>query len=96
MLTKLRLSVKVLDHLCVSKVEMSPGEKEKILMGQKKLQRWHLMKMVQVGKITLREASKKIDVSYRQAKRIKRTLRVKGIKGILHGNTGCIPIQGPR
>ena len=31
-------------------------EQEKILMGQKQLQRWHLMKMVEVGKITLKEA----------------------------------------
>jgi hypothetical protein len=31
-------------------------ETEKILMGQKQLQRWHLMKMVEVGKITLKEA----------------------------------------
>ena len=45
-------------------------EQEKILMGQKQLQRWHLMKMVVVGKITLREAGERIGVSYRQAKRI--------------------------
>jgi hypothetical protein len=30
-------------------------EQEKILMGQKELKRWHLMKMVKGGKITLRE-----------------------------------------
>ena len=28
-------------------------------MGQKQLQRWHLMKMVEVGKITLKEAGGK-------------------------------------
>jgi hypothetical protein len=39
-------------------------ETEKILMGQKQLQRWHLMKMVEVGKITLKEASERIGVSY--------------------------------
>jgi transposase len=49
------------------------------------------MGLVEGGKITLGEAGKKIGVSYRQAKRIKRALRVKGIKGILHGNTGRIP-----
>jgi transposase len=49
------------------------------------------MGLVEGGKITLGEAGKKIGVSYRQAKRIKRALRVKGIKGIVHGNTGRIP-----
>jgi transposase len=63
-------------------------EQEKILMGQKQLQRWHLMKMVEVGKITLREAGEKIGVSYRQAKRIGRAIRDKGIKGLIHGNRG--------
>jgi transposase len=66
-------------------------ETEKILMGQKQLQRWHLMKMVEIGKITLKEAREKIGVSYRQAKRIRRALRVKGVKGIIHGNTGRAP-----
>jgi len=47
--------------------------------------------LVEGGKITLGEAGKKIGVSYRQAKRIRRALRVKGIKGILHGNTGRTP-----
>jgi hypothetical protein len=31
-------------------------ETEKIPMGQKQLQRWHLIKMVEGRKITLREA----------------------------------------
>lgn len=29
-------------------------------MGQKQLQRWHLIKMVEVGKITFKEAGEKI------------------------------------
>jgi hypothetical protein len=45
-------------------------EQEKILMGQKQLQQWHLMKMVEVGKITLKEAGERIGVSYRHTKRI--------------------------
>lgn len=43
------------------------------------------------SKVTLGEADKKIGVSYWQAKRIKRALRVKGIEGILHGNTRRTP-----
>jgi transposase len=46
------------------------------------------MKMVEVGKITLKEASERIGVSYRQAKRIGRAIREKGIKGLVHGNRG--------
>lgn len=63
-------------------------EQEKILMGQKQLERWHLMKMVEVGKITLKEAGERIGVSYRQAKRIGRAIRERGIKALVHGNRG--------
>jgi hypothetical protein len=41
------------------------------------------MGLVEGGKITLKEAREKIGVSYRQAKRIRRALRVKGVKGIV-------------
>ena len=57
-------------------------------MGQRQLQRWHVMKMVEVGKITLKEASEKIGVSYRQAKRIGRAIRDRGMKALVHGNRG--------
>ena len=40
-------------------------------MGQKQAQQWHPMKMVEIGKITLKEAGEMIGVSYRQAKRIR-------------------------
>lgn len=63
-------------------------EGEKILLSQRQLHRWHLIKMVEVGKITLKEAGEKIGVCYRQAKRIRRVLREKGMRGLIHGNTG--------
>jgi transposase len=63
-------------------------ETENILMGQKQLQRWHLIKMVEGRKITLREAGEKMGVSYRHAKRIRRAIRERGIKGLVHGNRG--------
>jgi transposase len=63
-------------------------EQEKILMGQRELKRWHLMEMVKVGKITLREAGERIGVSYRQAKRIGQAIRERGIQGLVHGNRG--------
>jgi len=66
-------------------------EGEKILMSQGQLQRWHVMGLVEVGKITLKEAGEKIGVSYRQAKRIRRAVRQKGAKGLIHGNVGRPP-----
>src|SRR4030065_134204 len=63
-------------------------KQEKVLMGQRELKRWYLMEMVEVGKITLREAGERIGVSYRQAKRIGRAIRERGIKGLIHGNRG--------
>jgi len=57
-------------------------------MGQKQLQRWHLIKMVEGRRITLREAGEKMRVSYRHAKRIRRAIRQRGIKGLVHGNRG--------
>ena len=43
-------------------------------MSQKERQRYHLLKMVIGGKVTLKEASRVIGVSYRQAKRLKKKL----------------------
>jgi transposase len=63
-------------------------EQEKILMGQRELKRWHVMELAKAGKITLKEAGEKIGVSYRQAKRIRRRIRERGIKGLVHGNRG--------
>jgi hypothetical protein len=66
-------------------------DREKLLMSQGQLQRWHVIGLVEGGKITLKEATKKKGVSYRQAKRIRRALRIKGVKGTTHGNTGRAP-----
>jgi len=57
-------------------------------MSQKERQRYHLLKMVIGGKITLKETDKQMGVSYRQAKRLKRTLISEGAKGLIHGNRG--------
>src|SRR4030065_2771105 len=63
-------------------------KQEKVLMGQKELKRWHLMELVKGGKIPLREAGEKIGGSYRQAKRIRRAIRDRGIKALVRGNRG--------
>jgi transposase len=49
------------------------------------------MGLVEVGKITLGEAGEKMGVSYRQAKRIRRAVKQKGAKGLIHGNVGRPP-----
>jgi len=46
---------------------------------------------VEAGKITLKEASEKIGVSYRQAKRIRKAVKLRGTQGVIHGNTGHAP-----
>ncbi len=57
-------------------------------MSQKERQRYHLLKMVIVGKITLKETDNLMGVSYRQAKRLKKKLISEGAKGLIHGNRG--------
>ena len=48
--------------------------KDIIAMSQKERQRYHLLKMVIGGKITLKETDNLMGVSYRQAKRLKKKL----------------------
>jgi hypothetical protein len=50
---------------------------EKILMSQRQLQRFRVMGLVEVDRITLREAAGKMGLSYRQAKRIWKRVREK-------------------
>ena len=57
-------------------------------MSQRQLQRWVVMDLVEAGKITLKEGAEKIGMSYRQTKRIRKRVQEKGVKGLLHGNTG--------
>jgi len=62
--------------------------KDIIAMSQKERQRYHLLKMVIGGKITLKETDTLMGVSYRQAKRLKKKLISEGAKGLIHGNRG--------
>jgi len=56
-----------------------PHEREKILMNQKQLQRFRVVGLVESGRITSEEAAVKIGASYRQAKRICKRVREKGV-----------------
>lgn len=59
-------------------------------MGQRQLQGWHMVGLVEGGKVTLKKASEKIGVSCRQTKRIRRAVEEKN-KGLIHGNAGRPP-----
>ena len=64
---------------------------ETITLRQQQLQRWHVLKLVLEGRVTLREAAARLGLSYRQAKRLKRAVKAHGARGILHGNAGRRP-----
>lgn len=61
-------------------------EDEKIIMSQRQLQKFRLLQLVMVGKITLKEAAEKMGVSYRQTQRIKKAFKERGVRGLIHGN----------
>lgn len=60
----------------------------KLPMGQKELVRSKVLAMVVEGKLSLKEGSVRLKVSYRQAKRLLRKYRAQGDKGLIHGLTG--------
>jgi hypothetical protein len=61
---------------------------DKIELNQRQLQRYRVMGLVEAGKITLKEGAEKIGMSYRQTKRVRKGIQEKGVKGLIHGNTG--------
>jgi len=63
-------------------------KKDILNMSQKERQRYHLLQMVLGGKNTLKDAGKRMEVSYRHAKRLKKKLITEGAKGLVHGNRG--------
>jgi len=60
-------------------------------MSQKERQRHHLLKMVVEGRITLKEASQRMGLSYRHAKRLKKSFLEQGAKGLVHKSRGRTP-----
>jgi transposase len=55
---------------------------------QDHLHRWHVLQMAIDGHITLLEASTRLGISYRQAKRLKGAVVASGLAGLQHGNRG--------
>lgn len=60
-------------------------------MSPQELQRYHLIRMVIEGRVDLAEAAERMQVSYRQAKRIKAHVQAEGAPGVLHHNRGRTP-----
>ena len=63
-------------------------KKETMAVSERELQRWQLIGLVDGGKITLKEASEKMGVSYRHAKRLRRRARTDGLRGLVHAGRG--------
>ncbi|MCK5332841.1 ISNCY family transposase [Candidatus Parcubacteria bacterium] len=63
-------------------------KQELISMTEKELTRHGIIKNLIAGKINGKDASKQIQVSVRQIRRIKAKVKKKGDKGIIHGNRG--------
>jgi len=64
---------------------------EGIRISQKELHRWHVLRIVLEGRITLVEAAGVLGVCYRHAKRLKKSAKEAGLAGIVHGNRGRSP-----
>jgi transposase len=60
-------------------------------ISTKQLQRYHKLKLVLDGTITLLQASVAMKVSYRHAKRLKKAFSSGGTRALLHGNRGRSP-----
>jgi len=60
-------------------------------MSLEQLNRYHVIQMVIEGKMSLAEAAQSMQLSYRQAKRIKANVVAEGASGVLHHNHGRTP-----
>lgn len=61
---------------------------DKLIMSRKELKRKVILEEVKKGLLSLKEATLRLGISYRQAKRIKKRYREKGDKGLIHQNRG--------
>jgi len=62
-------------------------------ISTKQLQRHHVLRMVLEGRLSLVDAAEQMGVSYRHAKRLKKSFNDEGIDGLAHGNRGRSPVN---
>jgi transposase len=58
-------------------------------MSEREMRRATVLAQVKSGSWTLREAAERMEVSYRQAKRLWKRYRSKGAAALVHGSAGC-------
>ncbi len=63
------------------------------IMSVKELKRKTILEHVLCGKITLKDAASLMEITYRQAKRIKKSYLENKDKGLQHRNRGKIPCK---
>ncbi|MBI5235954.1 MAG: ISNCY family transposase [Deltaproteobacteria bacterium] len=63
---------------------------EKVTLMMKEAKRLELFQKAVVGEITVCKAAKLLDISERQAYRLKRFFKLKGVKGLIDGNRGRV------
>jgi transposase len=59
-----------------------------IVLNQKEAHRAHVLEQVAQSALTLKEAAKIMQISYRQAKRVYKQWKRAGLQGLAHGNRG--------
>ncbi|MSR31423.1 MAG: helix-turn-helix domain-containing protein, partial [Gemmataceae bacterium] len=80
---------------CHSRIEMTPlscfqrrQPMETITMSRKEMSQLEWMEKVKRKELSLRSASSKMSLSYRQAKRLKKRFEAQGASGLVHGLRG--------
>jgi len=66
-------------------------EHKGLYVSQRDIRRYELLRKVEDGKLTLRQVTEALGVSYRQAKRLKAKVMAEGLAGLCHGNRGRPP-----
>lgn len=64
---------------------------DRLIMSKKELERKSLLEAHKCGKLSLKDISKRLEISYRQVKRIWRSYQAEGDKGLQHQNRGKKP-----
>ena len=62
-----------------------------IFVSEQHYQRWRVLELVELGRLSLKEAALKMGVSYRHAKRMRRAVVDEGASALSHGNRGRSP-----
>ncbi len=63
---------------------------DKLIMSKKELRRKSILDLVQIGQLSLKDASQRLDVSYRQIRRINQRYSKEGDTGLIHKNRGKV------